>query len=99
MASTPRRTSRRNSKAATPGDASVASRASTGSEKPGVPWHIQKAFAQDLEDKFPLAFCPPEGNSVLALLDSGEAHALSKFLDELCLEDEEKILIVRCARK
>ena len=83
MASTPRtRTTRR---ANTPGDASVTS---TESLKPGVPWNIQKKFAQELENAFPLVHCPSDGNSVTALLNSGW-QALAKFLDKLIVDDPE----------
>lgn len=72
----------------TPGDASVASRTSTGSLRPGIAWNVQKALAQELEKAFPLVHCPATGNSVTALLDTGK-QALSKFLDRLLDEDPE----------
>ena len=89
MASTPRR-QRRSSAANTPGDQSVASRASASSstKRSGVPVNIQKQLAQELESAYPIGLCPAESNSAQALLDTGK-QALSKFLDQLVEEDPE----------
>ena len=86
---TPRGKRTASRKVNTPGDASVTS---TGSLKPGVPWNIQKQFAQELENKYPLVHCPTDGNSVKALLDTGYL-ALSRFLDDLIDKDPESINI------
>ena len=88
MPKTPTATSKRNSQAkpSTPGDTSVAS---TGSQKPGVDWAIQKAFAQELENAFPLVFCPPDGNSAQALQLSLRGQTLSSFLDKLLEQDKD----------
>lgn len=86
--STPKQKGKRSTRQTnTPGDASVVSRSSTGSLKPGVAWNIQKQLAQELERAFPLAFCPDEGNSVTALIDTSGTQALSRFLDNLVNED------------
>jgi hypothetical protein len=76
--------SRRRSGAAnpsTPGSGSVASRTSDG-----VPSHIKKLVAQELERRFPIHLCPKDTHSIHALLNTG-TQALSKFLDELVAED------------
>ena len=72
----------------TPGDASVLSKSSTGSFKPGVPWNIQKQLAQELENAFPINLCPEESNSALALDNLGH-QGFSKFLDDLVAADPE----------
>ena len=90
MSTTPRAT-RRNNKATTPGDASVASAASSVGEKAakqGVPFNIQKQFAQELEKAHPIAFCAETGNSATALFSSSSAlQPLADFLDDLVIDD------------
>ena len=91
MASTPKVSrTRRSSAANTPGDQSVASRASASSstKRSGIPVNIQKQLAQELESAYPIGLCPAESNSAQALLDTGK-QALSKFLDQLVEEDPE----------
>ena len=89
MPRTPNASNRRSSqraKPSTPGDTSVTS---SGSQKPGVDWAIQKSFAQELENAFPLAFCPPDGNSAQALQLSARGQTLSSFLDSLVEQDKD----------
>ena len=90
MSTTPKAT-RRKSKVTTPGDASVASAASSIGEKAakqGVPFNIQKQFAQELEKAYPIAFCPATGNSAAALFTSSSSlQPLADFLDDIVTDD------------
>jgi hypothetical protein len=69
-------------KVSTPGSAASEGDAS------GVPWHVKKLLAQEIEKRFPLNLCPEDSNSVAALLNSG-TQPLSQLLDNLVAEDPE----------
>lgn len=91
MSRTPsRRSSRNKSISGTPGSESsvrtTASSGSTGSYKPGLPWHTLKELAKDIELAYPLA----NGQSVVALLNSGGHQPLANFLNELVKKDPSK---------
>lgn len=87
MPSTPRSTRRQPNRGAnTPGEESVVSTAS--SKAPGVPWNIKKSLAQELENKFPLCYCPGDTNSCHSLIASSTgSQPLAFFLDDLIAKD------------
>ena len=85
-----RRSSRKGRGPTTPGEVSVASgrsAASTGSGRGGVPWNIQKAFAQEIETAFPLAVSRQRGLNPIQALYQSSPQALIKFLKKLSRED------------
>lgn len=88
MTTPARQRSRRSSGAPnTPG--SVASE----SDQIGVPWHVKKLIAQELEVRFPISLCPGDTHSVHALLDSG-TQPLSRLLDDIVAADPENNIVV-----
>ena len=54
----------------------------------GVPWHVKKLVAQELEDLYPLHLCPGQTNSATALANTG-LQPISRFLDNLLDKDPE----------